>query len=146
MSRKTPLNNSKQQLLQNFLAVLIVHCICLLSSKLLLCWQVYRLLKTMNVAFKAGNQACLKSAKADISHNIRKAMTTETQGTSGKEFRPSQTPIRLVTFLPLCNLNWSFAQFETCNTHAQKRPPSHGDQVLILSTYNVRQVFSTFTP
>ncbi|KAI2645994.1 hypothetical protein H4Q32_025360 [Labeo rohita] len=80
--------------------------------------EVYRLLKARNVAFRAGDEASLKTARPNLSRGIREA--------------------KRHTMSLLNKLNTFFARFEVQNTTtAQKTPPPPGDQVITLSPDNI---------
>ncbi|KAL0149686.1 hypothetical protein M9458_054969 [Cirrhinus mrigala] len=122
--------------------------------------EVYRLLKARNVAFRTGDEASLKTARANLSRGIREAKRQYSRGIShhfkdSRDTRSLWRGIQTITDhkLPpqtcdstislLNELNTFFARFEVQNsTTAQKTPPPPGDQVMTLSPDNVRRSLS----
>ncbi|KAL0195129.1 hypothetical protein M9458_008701, partial [Cirrhinus mrigala] len=122
--------------------------------------EVYRLLKARNVAFRTGDEASLKTARANLPRGIREAKRQYSRGISHrfKDSRdtrslwrgiqtitdykpPSQTCDSTISLLN--ELNTFFARFEVQNTTtAQKTPPPPGDQVMTLSPDSVRRSLS----
>ncbi|KAK2905571.1 hypothetical protein Q8A73_009516 [Channa argus] len=93
--------------------------------------DVYRLLKTRNAAFRAGDEVGLRTSRANLSRGIRE----------GKRQLPLQTCDSNISLLK--EVNAFFARFEkqNCST-AEKTPPPPSDQVLILTPDSVRRSFS----
>ncbi|KAI2644718.1 Phosphopantetheine adenylyltransferase [Labeo rohita] len=122
--------------------------------------EVYRLLKARNVAFRAGDEASLKTARANLSRGIREAKRQYSRGISHRFSDSRDTPslwrgIQTITdyepppqtcdsTISLLNeLNTFFPHFEVQNsTTAQKTPPPPGDQVMTLSPDSVRRSLS----
>ncbi|KAL0148289.1 hypothetical protein M9458_056435, partial [Cirrhinus mrigala] len=110
--------------------------------------EVYRLLKARNVAFRTGDEASLKTARANLSRGIREAKRhRDTQSlwrgiqTITDHKPPPQTCDSTISLLN--ELNTFFARFEVQNgTTAQKTPPPPGDQVMTLSPDSVRRSLS----
>ncbi|KAL0159464.1 hypothetical protein M9458_043189, partial [Cirrhinus mrigala] len=105
--------------------------------------EVYRLLKARNVAFRTGDEASLKTARANLSRGIREAKRQYSRGISNhfKDSRDTRSLWRgiqtITDYKPppqTCDstislLNTFFARFEVQNsTSAQKTPPPPGDQ------------------
>ncbi|XP_047675457.1 uncharacterized protein LOC125145680 [Tachysurus fulvidraco] len=122
--------------------------------------EVYRLLKTRNAVFRAGDEAGLRTARANLSRGIREAKRQYSRRLAHK-FSDSRDTRRLwqgiqtiTDYKPLprtCDsnisllneLNTFFARFEKQNsTTAQKTPPPPGDQVMMLTPDSVRRSFS----
>ncbi|KAL0194797.1 hypothetical protein M9458_008369, partial [Cirrhinus mrigala] len=122
--------------------------------------EVYRLLKARNVAFRTGDEASLKTARANLSRGIREAKRQYSRGISHhfKDSRDTRSLWRGIqtitdhkpppqtcdsTISLLNELNTFFARFEVQNsTTAQKTPPPPGDQVMTLSPDSVRRSLS----
>uniref|UniRef100_A0A3B1KH12 Reverse transcriptase domain-containing protein n=1 Tax=Astyanax mexicanus TaxID=7994 RepID=A0A3B1KH12_ASTMX len=122
--------------------------------------EVHKLLKARNAAFRTGDQAGLRSARANLSRGIRKAKrlyskkisqhfsdSRDTQNLwqgiqSITGYKPHPQTCNSDTSL-LNDLNGFFARFEPLNnTPAQKFILPPGDQVLTLSPDSVRRAFS----
>ncbi|KAL0148027.1 hypothetical protein M9458_056642 [Cirrhinus mrigala] len=120
--------------------------------------EVYRLLKARNVAFRAGDEASLKTARANLSRGIREAKRQYSRGIShrfkdSRDTRSLWRGIQTITdYKPppqtcdstislLNELNTFFARFEVQNTStAQKTPPPPGASVRrSLSRINARK-------
>ncbi|XP_060763541.1 uncharacterized protein fbrsl1 isoform X7 [Neoarius graeffei] len=119
--------------------------------------EVYRLLKSWNAAFRAGDEAGLRSARANLSRGIRLAKKqyssriahhfTDSRDTRSlwqgiqtiTDYKPQpQTCDKDITLLN--SLNNFFGLFEANNSMpAQKTPPLPDDQVLSLSPASVRR-------
>ncbi|KAK2910709.1 hypothetical protein Q8A73_008424 [Channa argus] len=123
--------------------------------------EVYRLLKTRNAAFRAGDEVGLRTARANLSRGIREAKRQYSRRIAHQFSNSRDTPslwqgIQTITDyrppLRTCDSNISllnevnafFARFEkpNCST-AQKTPPPPCDQVLMLTPDSVRRSFST---
>uniref|UniRef100_A0A3B1K0V6 Reverse transcriptase domain-containing protein n=1 Tax=Astyanax mexicanus TaxID=7994 RepID=A0A3B1K0V6_ASTMX len=122
--------------------------------------EVHKLLKARNAAYTAGDQAGLRTARANLSRGIRKAKRQYSKKISqrfsdSRDTRNLWQGIQSITgYKPhpqTCNsdtsllndLNGFFARFEPLNnTLAQKSIPPPGDQVLTLSQDSVRRAFS----
>lgn len=122
--------------------------------------EVHKLLKVRNAAFKAGDQAGLKIARANLSRGIRKAKRQYSKKIAqcfrdSRDTRSLWQGIQSITdYKPppqtcdntsslLNDLNGFFARFEALNsTLAQKSTPPPADQVLTLSPDKVRRAFS----
>ncbi|KAI2651673.1 hypothetical protein H4Q32_019814 [Labeo rohita] len=122
--------------------------------------EVYRLLKARNVVFRAGDEASLKTARANLSRGIREAKRQYSRGIShrfkdSRDTRSLWRGIQTITdYKPppqtcdsnislLNELNTFFGRIEVQNTTtAQKTPPPPGDQVMSLSPDSVRRSLS----
>ncbi len=122
--------------------------------------EVYRLLKAQNVAFRAGDEEGLKTARANLSRGIREAKRQYSRRiahrfSDSRDTRSLWQGIQTITdykpppqtcdsTIPLLNeLNAFFAHFEAQNsTTAQKTPPPPGDQVMTLFPDSVRRSLS----
>ena len=123
--------------------------------------DVYRLLGARDNAYRAGDVTGLRTARANLSHGIKKARQEYTHKITShfKDSRDTRSlwqGIQTITdYKPapqLCdsnisllnNLNSFFARFEAQNnTHPQKTPPPSHDQALCLSAASVKRTFST---
>ncbi|KAL0150730.1 hypothetical protein M9458_053953, partial [Cirrhinus mrigala] len=119
--------------------------------------EVYSLLKAWNVAFRAGDEARLKMARANLSRGIREAKRQYSRGLAHHfsdrrdtrslwrtitDYKPPPQTCDSTTSL-LNELNTFFARFEATNsTTVQKTPPPPGDQVMSLSRDSVRRSLS----
>ncbi|KAK2918691.1 hypothetical protein Q8A73_003062 [Channa argus] len=122
--------------------------------------DVYRLLKTRNAAFRAGDEVGLRTARANLSPGIREAKRQYSrriahQFSNSRDTRSLWQGIQTITdYRPpprtcdskislLNEVNTFFARFEKQNSStAQKNPPPPGDQVLMLTPDSVRRSFS----
>jgi len=123
--------------------------------------EVHRLLRTRNRVFRAGDETDLKTARANLSHGIRKAKNSYTKKIT-RHFKDSRDTrslwrgIQTITdYKPtpqncdsnislLNNLNSFFARFEAQNsTRPHKTPPPPHDQVLCLSAASVKRTLSS---
>ncbi|KAL0149801.1 hypothetical protein M9458_054849 [Cirrhinus mrigala] len=125
--------------------------------------EVYSLLKAWNVAFRAGDEARLKMARANLSRGIREAKRQYSRGLAHRfnhsrdtrslwrgiqtitDYKPPPQTCDSTTSLlnELNELNTFFACFEATNsTTTQKTPPPPGDQVMSLSRDSVRRSLS----
>ncbi|KAJ8377324.1 hypothetical protein AAFF_G00261730 [Aldrovandia affinis] len=113
--------------------------------------DVHRLLRARNAAFRAGDEAGLRTARANLSRGIKEAKRQYTgriahRFSDSRDTRSLWQGIQTITgYKPrpqvcdsditlLNNLNDFFAHFEASNnTPAQKTPPPPNDQVLSLS-------------
>ncbi|XP_067337082.1 uncharacterized protein [Channa argus] len=122
--------------------------------------EVYRLLKTPNAAFRAGDEVGLRTARAKLSCGIREAKRQYSRRISHQfsnsrdtlsllqgiqtimDYRPP--PLTCDSNISLLNeVNAFFARFKKQNSStAQKTPPPSGDQVLTLTPDSVRRSFS----
>uniref|UniRef100_A0A672HXF0 Reverse transcriptase domain-containing protein n=1 Tax=Salarias fasciatus TaxID=181472 RepID=A0A672HXF0_SALFA len=119
--------------------------------------EVHRLLRARNAAFRAGDEAGLRTARANLSRGIRVAKRqysrriadrfTDSRDTRNlwrgiqtiTDYKPAPQTCDNSTSL-LNQLNDFFARFEADNnTPAQKAPPPPDDQVLKLSPDSVRR-------
>ncbi|KAM7374814.1 hypothetical protein PAMP_007451 [Pampus punctatissimus] len=122
--------------------------------------EVHRLLKARNAAFRAGDEAGLRSARANLSRGIRLAKKQYSSRithhfTNSRDTRSLWQGLQTITdYKPrpqtcdsditlLNDLNHFFGRFEADNsTPAQKTTPPPGDQVLSLSLASVRRSLS----
>uniref|UniRef100_A0A672I8N9 Reverse transcriptase domain-containing protein n=2 Tax=Salarias fasciatus TaxID=181472 RepID=A0A672I8N9_SALFA len=122
--------------------------------------DVHRLLKARDIAFKAGDESALRTARANLSRGIRKAKQDHTNKITSyfKDSKNAQSlwqGIQAITdYKPaprscesditlLNNLNSFFARFEEQNTtRPQKTPPPSHDQPLCLSAASVKRTLS----
>ncbi len=125
--------------------------------------EVLRLLKTRDDAFRSGDKAVLKTARANLScgikmqngHMLKKStitsQTAETHGACGKPFRPSLTTSPATGLWwghipPRCTQSLLFtvwnAEWHTCTKTAT--PPN--DRALCLSPADVRKTLSRINP
>ncbi|KAK2908186.1 hypothetical protein Q8A73_009259 [Channa argus] len=122
--------------------------------------DVYRLLKTQNAAFIAGDEVGLRKARANLSRGIREAKRQYSrriahQFSNSRDTRSLWQGIQTITdYRPpprTCDSNISllnevnafFTRFEKQNiSTAQKTPPPPSDQVLMLTPDSVRRYFS----
>uniref|UniRef100_A0A9J8A6D7 Reverse transcriptase domain-containing protein n=1 Tax=Cyprinus carpio carpio TaxID=630221 RepID=A0A9J8A6D7_CYPCA len=122
--------------------------------------EVYRLLKTRNAAFRAGDEGGLRTARANLSRGIREAKRQYSRRiahrfSDSRDTRSLWQGIQTITdYKPpqrtcdsnislLNELNTFFARFEAQNSStAQKTPPPPRDQVMMLTPDSVRRSFS----
>ena len=126
--------------------------------------DVHRLLRARDKAFRAGDEAGLKTARANLSRGIKKAKRDYTQEITSHfsdskdarslwkgiqaitDYKPSPRSCENNTSL-LNDLNSFFARFEEQNkTHPQKIPPPPHDQVLCLSADSVKKALTKINP
>ncbi|KAG5267420.1 hypothetical protein AALO_G00221550 [Alosa alosa] len=142
----------------------IKHITTRANQKPWLTGDVHRLLRARDKAFKAGDVAGLRTARANLSQGIRKAKKdyTDKITTHFKDSRDAQSlwqGIQAITdYKPapqscenntslLNDLNRFFARFEAQNdTHPQKTPPPPHDQPLYLSSASVKRTLATINP
>ncbi|KAL0190088.1 hypothetical protein M9458_017187, partial [Cirrhinus mrigala] len=126
--------------------------------------EVRRLLKIRDEAFRSGDRAALKTARANLSHGIKKAKHQYAQKinnnfSDSKDTRSLWQAIQTITdYKPLPQasdddtslpdaLNHFYSRFEIQNnTPAQKLHTSPNDQVLCLSAADVRKTLSRINP
>ncbi len=126
--------------------------------------EVHGLLKTHDDAFRSGDKAVLKTARANLSRGSKKAKCLyahkiNNHFTDSKDTRSLWQAIQTITdykALPqACDddtslpdaLNEFYAQFEMQNDKpAQKLPTPPNDQVLCLSLVDVRKTLSRVNP
>ncbi|KAL0159079.1 hypothetical protein M9458_047155, partial [Cirrhinus mrigala] len=109
--------------------------------------EVRGLLKIRDEAFRSGDKAALKTARANLSHGIKKAKHQYAQKINNN-FSDSKDTRSLDddTSLPDA-LNHFYSRFEIQNnTPAQKLLTSPNDQVLCLSPADVRKTLSRINP
>uniref|UniRef100_A0A3P9KN81 Reverse transcriptase domain-containing protein n=1 Tax=Oryzias latipes TaxID=8090 RepID=A0A3P9KN81_ORYLA len=126
--------------------------------------EVKGLLRARDNAFRAGDEAGLRTARANLSRGIRKAKKDYMRKVSSNfndsrdarslwqgiqaitDYKPAPQSCENNTPL-LNNLNSFFSRFEGLNsTHPQKTPPSPQDQTLHLTTTSVKRTLSTINP
>ncbi|KAL0159498.1 hypothetical protein M9458_043223, partial [Cirrhinus mrigala] len=126
--------------------------------------EVHGLLKIRDDAFRSGDKAALKTARANLSHGIKKAKHQYAQKinnnfSDSKDTRSLWQAIQTITdYKPLPQasdddtslpdaLNHFYSRFEIQNnTPAQKLHTSPNDQVLCLSPADVRKTLSRINP
>ncbi|KAI2645345.1 hypothetical protein H4Q32_028858 [Labeo rohita] len=126
--------------------------------------EVHGLLKIQDEAFRSGDKAALKTARANLSHGIKKAkyqyaQTINNNFSDSKDTRSLWQAIQTITdYKPLPQasdddtslpdaLNHFYSRFEIQNnTPAQKLHTSPNDQVLCLSPPDVRKTLSRINP
>ncbi|KAL0147809.1 hypothetical protein M9458_056886 [Cirrhinus mrigala] len=126
--------------------------------------EVRGLLKIRDEAFRSGDEAALKTARANLSHGIKKAKHQYAQKinnnfSNSKDTRSLWQAIQTITdYKPLPQasdddtslpdaLNHFYSRFEIQNnTPAQKLLTSPNDQVLCLSPADVRKTLSRINP
>ncbi len=122
------------------------------------------LLKTRDEAFRSGDKAALKTARANLSCGIKNAKRSHAQKinnhfTDSRDTRSLWQAIQTITdYKPLpqaCDddpslpdtLNHFYSRFEMQNdTPAQKLPKPPNDQALCLSAADVRKTLSRINP
>ena len=142
----------------------IKHITTRANQKPWLTGDVHRLLRVRDKAFRAGDVAGLRTARANLSQGIRKAKKdySDKITTHFKDSRDAQSlwqGIQAITdYKPaprscenntslLNNLNSFFARFEGHNdTNPQKTPPPPHDQPLYLSSASVKRTLATINP
>uniref|UniRef100_A0A3P9LR30 Reverse transcriptase domain-containing protein n=1 Tax=Oryzias latipes TaxID=8090 RepID=A0A3P9LR30_ORYLA len=126
--------------------------------------DVHRLWRERNAAFRAGNEAGLRTARANLSRGIRVAKREHSRKVADRfsdsgdtrnlwrgiqtitDYKPAPQACDYSTPL-LDQLNTFFARFEADNSiPAQKTPPPPSDLVLMLSRDSVRRSLGRIKP